>query len=87
LSSAALIVLPLFFNSVQIEKEFTMNQDQVKGKFEQLKGEIKKRWGQITDDDITEARGDVQKLMGKIREKSGDKQQDIERWFSAHHDV
>jgi uncharacterized protein YjbJ (UPF0337 family) len=61
-----------------------MNEDQVKGKFEQLKGEIKRRWGQLTDDDIAEAKGDMQKLMGKIREKSGDQQAEIEKWFGSH---
>jgi uncharacterized protein YjbJ (UPF0337 family) len=61
-----------------------MNQDQLKGKLEQLKGEMRRRWGQLTDDDITEARGDLQKLMGRIRERSGDQQQEIEKWFSSH---
>ena len=51
-----------------------MNKDQVLGKLDQLKGEMKRRCGQLTDDDITEARGDIQKLMGRIREKSGDQQ-------------
>jgi uncharacterized protein YjbJ (UPF0337 family) len=60
-----------------------MNKDQMQGKLDQLKGEIKRRWGQLTDDDITEARGDMQKLMGRIREKSGDQQQEIEQWFSS----
>lgn len=61
-----------------------MNKEQLQGKLEQLKGEMKKRWGQLTDDDITEARGDMQKLMGRIRERSGEKQEEIERWFSTH---
>ncbi|MBV8773991.1 MAG: CsbD family protein [Deltaproteobacteria bacterium] len=61
-----------------------MNKDQLKGKLEQLTGEMKKRWGQLTDDDITEARGDMQKLMGRIRERSRDNQEEIERWFSSH---
>jgi len=60
-----------------------MNKDQMLGKLDQLKGEMKRRWGQLTDDDITEARGDMQKLMGRIREKSGDQQQEIEKWFSS----
>jgi uncharacterized protein YjbJ (UPF0337 family) len=60
-----------------------MNEDQVKGKLEQMKGELKRRWGQLTDDDITEARGNMQKLMGKIREKSGDQQQEIQKWFDS----
>jgi uncharacterized protein YjbJ (UPF0337 family) len=60
-----------------------MNQDQIKGKLEQLKGEMKRQWGKLTDDDITEARGDMQKLMGRIRERSGDQQQAIEEWFRS----
>jgi uncharacterized protein YjbJ (UPF0337 family) len=61
-----------------------VNKDQLKGKLEQLKGEMKKRWGQLTDNDFTEAQGDMQKLMGRIKERSGDNQQEIERWFSSH---
>jgi uncharacterized protein YjbJ (UPF0337 family) len=61
-----------------------MNEDQVKGKLDQLKGELKRRWGQLTDDDIIEARGDMQKLMGRIREKSGDRREEIESWFKSH---
>ena len=60
-----------------------MNKDSDARKLDQLKGERKRRGGQLTDDDITEARGDLQKLMGRIREKSGDQQQEIEKWFSS----
>jgi uncharacterized protein YjbJ (UPF0337 family) len=60
-----------------------MNQDQVKGKLEQLKGEMKRRWGQLTDDDIMESKGDMEKLLGKIRERSGDQRDAIEKWFHS----
>ena len=62
----------------------TMNEDQIKGKLEQLKGEMKRRWGQLTDDDIAQSKGDMEKLLGRIREKSGDQQQAIEEWFRSH---
>ncbi|MGD0120002.1 MAG: CsbD family protein, partial [Candidatus Binatus sp.] len=48
-----------------------MNRDQVKGKYKQLAGEIKRKWGQVTDDDLTEAQGNMEKLVGKIQERSG----------------
>ena len=35
------------------------NQDQLKGKFKQLVGEIKRKWGQVTDDDVTQAEGSM----------------------------
>jgi uncharacterized protein YjbJ (UPF0337 family) len=58
-----------------------MNQDKMKGKWEQMKGEIKRRWGALTDDDLTQAQGDLQKLKGRIRERSGEQQEAIDEWF------
>ena len=59
-----------------------MNQDQVKGKWNQLKGEIKKKWSRITDDDLLEVEGDADKLAGRIQERSGDKKEDIRKWLN-----
>ena len=56
-----------------------MNQDQVKGKWNQLKGEIKKKWARMTDDDLLEVEGDMDKLSGRIQERTGDKKEDIRR--------
>jgi uncharacterized protein YjbJ (UPF0337 family) len=60
-----------------------MNNDQIHGRFDQIKGELKRRWGQLTDDDITEAKGDMQKLMGKIRAQSGDSEESVREWFKS----
>ena len=60
-----------------------MNRDQVKGKFKQLSGEIKRKWGQVTDDDLTEAQGDIEKLVGKIQERTGDQREAIEKWLKS----
>ncbi len=49
-----------------------LNQDQVKGKWEQLKGRAKKAWGELTDDDFLRAEGSVDKLHGIIQERVGD---------------
>jgi uncharacterized protein YjbJ (UPF0337 family) len=58
-----------------------MNKDQLIGRLTQYKGEMKRRWGKLTDDDITESHGDIEKLIGRIRERSGDRQEVIEKWF------
>lgn len=60
-----------------------MNQDQLKGKFKQLAGEIKRKWGQVTDDDVTQAEGSMEKLVGRIQERSGDKREAIEKWLKS----
>jgi len=61
-----------------------MNSDQVKGKLKQLRGELKRKWGQITDDDITEAEGSIDKLVGRIQERNGEQREVIEKWFKSH---
>jgi len=49
------------------------------GKIDQLKGKIRSKWGQVTDDDIERAKGDAQQLVGIIKEKTGKTSQEIER--------
>lgn len=48
-----------------------MNQDQVTGKFEQIKGELKKVWGKLTDDEIMLYNGKQDQFFGKLKEKYG----------------
>jgi uncharacterized protein YjbJ (UPF0337 family) len=60
-----------------------MNSDQVKGKLKQLRGEIKRKWGQLTDDDVSETEGSMEKLVGRIQERSGDRREAIEQWFKS----
>jgi uncharacterized protein YjbJ (UPF0337 family) len=60
-----------------------MNSDQIKGKFKRLSGEIKRKWGQVTDDDLIQAQGSMEKLVGRIQERSGDQREAIEQWLKA----
>lgn len=48
-----------------------MNTDVMKGKWHQLKGEVKSQWGKLTDDDIDRVGGDAEKLAGQIQERYG----------------
>lgn len=48
-----------------------MNSDQFEGKWKQLKGSVKQRWGKLTDDDITSLSGKKDELVGKIQERYG----------------
>ncbi|MBS2040249.1 CsbD family protein [bacterium] len=55
-----------------------MNWDIVKGKWAQLKGEARKQWGNLTDDDWDRLNGDREKLSGKLQESYGWAKQDAE---------
>jgi uncharacterized protein YjbJ (UPF0337 family) len=48
-----------------------MNQDTIKGKWKQLKGQAQARWGKLTDDDLDIAEGNAEYLSGKIQERYG----------------
>ena len=60
-----------------------MNKDIVKGKLKQLAGEVKQKWGRITDDDLMQAEGSLDKLVGRIQERTGEQREAIEKWFKA----
>lgn len=48
-----------------------MNNDIIKGKWQQLSGQIQQKWGKITDDDLTIAEGTRDYLAGKVQERYG----------------
>jgi len=48
-----------------------MNQDIISGKWAQLKGKLKARWGDLTDDDLDVAEGGAQYLAGRLQERYG----------------
>lgn len=48
-----------------------MNSDVIKGKWKQLNGRIKERWGNLTDDDVDVAEGHSEYLAGKLQERYG----------------
>ena len=48
-----------------------MNWDIVKGKWQQLRGQVKERWGKLTDSDLTVIAGKKDQLAGKLQEHYG----------------
>lgn len=48
-----------------------MNTDILKGKWMQLRGDLKEAWGDLTDDELMQIEGNADKLMGKLQEKYG----------------
>lgn len=48
-----------------------MNSDQFEGKWKQLKGSVKQRWGKLTDDDLTALSGKKDEFVGKLQERYG----------------
>ena len=60
-----------------------MNSDVLKGKWMQIKGEVKSQWGKLTDDDLDRVEGDTEKLVGRVQERYGYAREDAKREVDA----
>jgi uncharacterized protein YjbJ (UPF0337 family) len=49
------------------------------GRWDQLKGKIKSLWGNLTDDELTQAEGDYERTLGLLKERTGKSREEIER--------
>ncbi len=56
-----------------------MNKDIIEGKWDQVKGDVQKKWGKLTDDDMDVIAGDAEKLSGKLQEKYGWSKEEAEK--------
>lgn len=54
-----------------------MNNDMIEGKWEEVKGKIKQKWGKITDDDLLQTKGAYQEVLGILQKKYGERKEEI----------
>ncbi len=64
-----------------------MNDDVFKGQWKQLRGEIRKQWNQLTDDDLDVVDGELEKLEGRLQERYGWQKEraktELDNWWRA----
>jgi uncharacterized protein YjbJ (UPF0337 family) len=48
-----------------------MNADILKGQWKEIKGEVKQKWGKLTDDDLTQIEGKEEQLLGLLQKRYG----------------
>ena len=58
-----------------------MNNDMIKGQWKQVSGTLKANWGKLTDDDLQEIDGSLEKFQGKMQEKYGMAKDEAQREF------
>jgi len=56
-----------------------MNWDQIRGNWNQFKGDLKVRWAKLTDDDIGQIEGNRDKLVGRLQERYGISKEEAEK--------
>ena len=57
------------------------NQQILEGNWNEIKGKLRQKWGQLTDDDLPQLRGDADQIVGIIQRKTGEAREAIERYL------
>lgn len=58
-----------------------MNQQTLNGTWNEIKGKVREKWGQLTDGDLPQRQGDMEQLVGIIQRKTGDGRESIEKFL------
>jgi len=56
-----------------------MNRDRIEGKWKELKGRVREKWGKLTDDELETIGGKREKLAGILQQKYGIAKQEADR--------
>lgn len=60
----------------------TFNEETIKGKWLEIKGEIQKAWGTLTNDELDKTKGDATAIAGLVLQKYGTAKEDFSQKFS-----
>jgi uncharacterized protein YjbJ (UPF0337 family) len=58
-----------------------VNQQTLSGNWNEIKGQIRRKWGQLTNDDVQAFNGNVDQLIGMIQTKTGEARNNVERFL------
>ena len=59
-----------------------MNTTELKGNWDEIKGKLKQKYAQLTDDDLMFAEGKQDELYGKLQQKLGKTKEEIHKIIS-----
>src|SRR5690606_36134647 len=58
-----------------------LNQQTLEGNWNEIKGKLHERWGELTNDDLQKARGSVDQLVDMIQKKTGEARERVEQYL------
>lgn len=56
-----------------------INAQELQGQWNKVRGQLKEKWGQLSDDDLMMQGGNVDQLIGRIQQKTGEGREAIEK--------
>ena len=57
------------------------NQQMFEGNWNEIKGKLRQKWGQLTDAELPQIRGDAEQIIGAIQLKTGESRAAIEEYL------
>jgi uncharacterized protein YjbJ (UPF0337 family) len=63
-------------------EENIMNKDIFEGKWKEMRGQVKEWWGKLTDDDLEQAGGNAEQIVGLLQQKYGYTRERAEEEFN-----
>ena len=60
-----------------------MNNDQLEGKWKEVKGKFKQKYGELTDNDLTYSEGKFDEMLGNLQQKIGKAKQELKKEIEA----
>ena len=58
-----------------------INEQVCEGDWNEIKGKLRQKWGQLTDDDFLQIRGDADQIVGILQRKTGEAREAIEKYL------
>ena len=56
-----------------------MNKLQLKGNWNEIKGKLKQKFADLTDDDLTFAEGKEDEMLGRLQQRLGKSEEEVRR--------
>lgn len=60
-----------------------MTKLELKGRWNELKGNVKQKWAQLTDDDLLFEEGKEEEVLGRIQKRTGESKDNIREFISS----
>jgi uncharacterized protein YjbJ (UPF0337 family) len=60
-----------------------MDKLEIKGSWNELKGKMKKAYGNLTDDDLVREEGKDDEMLGKLQKKTGRSRDELVKWINS----
>lgn len=65
-----------------------MNEQVLKGRWTELKGKAKEKWGRLSNDELEEIDGNIDQLIGRLQQRYGlvqeEARKEVDAWLKAN---